>query len=88
MQFQGTVNGKSVRTDTKGRVFVQIQDDNTGQYMTVYPKLNSAGKPRKPLLKSIGNLSEGDIVVFSGTVHPISKDNVKLIATGIETLDS
>lgn len=73
-QFVAKVEKDQVRKDKINRPFINAQDADTGQFLTVYVKKGETIDLSK---------AAGKTVVFSGTVHPLG-DNVKLIARSME----
>ena len=67
-----------IKLDKVGVQFVNGQDVDTKQYLTVYP--------RKALRKGFfADLKAGQTAMFFGTVHPIG-DNAKIVATSFKVV--
>lgn len=68
---------KSIRKDSRARLFFHGQDADTDQFVTIYPKKNS---------NACANVKAGGTYRFSGTLHAFppkanGDSNIKLIAT-------
>ena len=62
--------------------FLQIQDADTNQYVTVYAK---RGEGSEAVQAAVAEAAVDTDVLVSGTLHPIG-DNVKIIATAVSAV--
>ena len=65
-----------ISNDKRGRIYAQVQDKDTGQFFTVYPR-----KAEGPTL--FDGLAVTQRATFNGTMHPLGT-NVKLIARTVK----
>lgn len=69
-----------VRTDKLGRTFANVEDAQTGQYFTLYPK-----KGDDKALTALNSLSAGQSFKADVTAH-LMGDTVKLTARNIKVV--
>jgi len=69
----GVVKAGKAEKDNKGRPYAQIQDQDTGQFLTLYGRKD---------LKIAFKKHVGKKVIVNGTLHPLY-DSVKVIVTEI-----
>ena len=67
----------SLRLDRRGNSFINAQDIDTNQYITVYPFEHNNSLFPEALV--------GKTVVLSGTLHPLG-ENVKMIAKTVDVV--
>ena len=70
------------KADVRGTHFIQVQDSDTNQFVTVYAK---RGEGSEDVQAAVAEATVDTDVLVSGTLHPIG-DNVKIIATAVSAV--
>jgi aspartyl/asparaginyl-tRNA synthetase len=70
------------KADVRGIHFIQVQDSDTNQFITVYAK---RGEESADVQAAVAEAAVDTDVLVSGTLHPIG-DNVKIIATAVSAV--